>query len=168
MREEPDADAEEVRALDPIRVLLAHPTWRRALGFALFDDDPSLVPGQAYEYRISATFPDEDVRDPNHGFATVPSGTLLPTDFTLDGVRLRLPRPAAVALTPGTPEDGAVRFTRRGIPLDPQREEFWLTPSLDDWSLVVDLPAPVESVVLELAAGHDLVFAAGAANAPFF
>ena len=67
-----------MRALDPIRVMLAHPTWRRALGFALFDDDPALVPGETYEYRISATFPAEDVLDPNHGFATVPSGTLLP------------------------------------------------------------------------------------------
>lgn len=167
LREEPDADADEVRALDPIRVLLAHPTWRRALGFALFDDDPALVQGETYEYRLSATLPDEDVRDRNHGFVTVPSGTLLPTDFTLDGVRLRLPRPVAVGLTPGTPDAGAVRFTRRGIPLDPQREAFWLTPSLDDWSLVVDFPAPVEAVVLELAEGHDLTFAAGPANAPF-
>jgi hypothetical protein len=167
VREEPDGDADEVRALDPIRVLLAHPTWRRALGFGLFDDDPSLVPGEAYEYRLSATFPDEDVRDPNHGFATVPSGTLLPADFTLDGLRLRLPRPVAVGLTPGTPAAGAVRVTRRGIPLDPQREPFWLTPPLDDWSLVVDFPAPVDSVLLELAEGHDLVFAAGPANGPF-
>lgn len=167
VREEPDADAEEVRALDPIRVLIAHPTWRRALGFALFDDDPSLVPGEAYEYRISATFPDEDVRDPNHGFATVPSGTLLPTDFTVGGVRLRLPRPATVALAPGTPDGGQARVTRRGIPLDPQRESFWLTPELDDWSLVVDFPAPADSAVLELADGHDLVFAAGAASAVF-
>jgi hypothetical protein len=167
VREAPDADADEVRALDPIRVLLAHPTWRRALGFALFDDDPSLVPGETYEYRISATFPHEDVRDPNHGFATVPSGTLLPTDFTLDGVRLRVPQPVGVGLTPGTPAAGAVRVTRRGIQLDPRREGFWLIPSLDDWSLVVDFPAPVDSVVLELADGHDLVFAAGPANAPF-
>jgi hypothetical protein len=167
VREEADAEADEVRALDPIRVLLAHPTWRRALGFALFDDDPSLVPGETYEYRLSATFPDEDVRDPNHGFATVPSATLLPADFTLGGVRLRLPRPVAAGLSPGTPAAGAVRITRRGIPLDPQREPFWLTPSLDDWSLVVDFPSPVDSVLLELAEGHDLVFAAGAANAPF-
>ena len=167
VREEDDADSEEVRALDPTRVLLAHPTWRRALGFALFDDDPALVPGETYEYRIGATFPDEDVHDANHGFATVPSETLLPTDFTLDKVRLRLPRPAAVALTPGTPDAGRVRLTRRGIPVDPRRESFWLTPSLDDWSLVVDFPVPVGALVLELAEGHDLVFAAGAADAAF-
>jgi hypothetical protein len=167
VREEPDADAEEVRALDPIRVLLAHPTWRRALGFALFDHDPSLVPGETYEYRLSATFPDEDVRDANHGFATVPSGTLLPTDFTVGGVRMRLPRPAAVGLTPGTPENGQALVTRHGIPLDPERESFWLTPQLDDWSLVVDFPVSADAVVLEVADGHDLVFAAGAADSSF-
>ena len=167
LRAEPDTDPEEVRALDPLRVLPAHPTWRRALGFALFDDDPALVAGESYEYRVSATFPGEDVRDANHGFATVPSGTLLPTDFSLDGVRLRLPRPVVVGLAPGTPPDGLVRVTRRGIPLDPRRESHWLTPSLDDWSLVVDFPEPVDAVVLELADGHDLEFAAGPAAGAF-
>ena len=137
------------------------------MGFALFDSDPALVPGESYEYRISATFPAEDVLDRNHGFATVPSGTLLPTDFSLDGVRLRLPQPVAVGLTPGTPADPLIRVTRRGIQLDPRRDPFWLTPSLDDWSLVVDFPEPVSSVVLELAEGHDLVFAAGDTSDPF-
>lgn len=167
LREGVDDDDDELRALDPVRVMLAHPKWRRALGFALFDSDPALVPGEVYEYRISATFPAADVMVRNHGFATVPSGTLLPTDFSLDQVRLRLPQPAAVALTPGTPLDPPVRVTRRGIPLDPRRDSFWLTPSLDDWSLVIDFPAPANGAVLELAAGHDLVFAAGAAGDPF-
>lgn len=162
-----DEDDDEARALDPLRVMLAHPTWRRALGFGWFDDDPALVPGDTYEYRISARYPAEDLADANAGFAAVPSGTLLPTDFSLRGLRFRVPRPVAVALTPGTPPDPLVRVTRRGIALDPRRETFWLTPALDGWSLVVDFPAPVEAVVLELAAGHDLVYAAGTPIGPF-
>jgi hypothetical protein len=164
VREGADDDDDELRALDPVRVMLAHPKWRRALGFALFDSDPALVPGQVYEYRISATFPTDDVISRNHGFATVPSGTLLPTDFSLDGVRLRLPQPVVVGLTPGAPTGSLVRVARRGIALNPRRDSFWLTPSLDDWSLVVDFAAPASSVILELAEDHHLVFAAGLAN----
>ena len=124
-------------------MMLAHPTWRRALGFGLFDDDPALVPGETYEYRISATYPAPDVRDANHGFATVPSGTLLPAEFALGGPRFRVPRPVTVGLTPGTPDNGLCAITRRGIPLDPTRESFWIGPGLDDWSLVVDFATPV-------------------------
>jgi hypothetical protein len=162
-----DEDDDEARALDPLRLMLAHPTWRRALGFGWFDDDPALVPGETYEYRISAHYPAEDLADANAGFAAIPSGTLLPTDFSLRGLRFRVPKPVAVALAPGTPTDPLVRVTRRGIALDPRRESFWLTPALDGWSLVVDFPAPVDAVVLELAPGHDLVFAAGAPIGPF-
>ena len=144
VREDPAADADEARALDPVRLMLAHPTWRRALGFALFDDDPALVPGETYEYRVSATYPAPDVHDANHGFAAVPSGTLLPAEFALGGPRVRVPRPVAVGLTPGTPDGGLVRITRRGIPLDPTRESFWIGPGLDDWSLVVDFATPVD------------------------
>jgi hypothetical protein len=167
LREPPDGDPDEARALDPIRVLLAHPTWRRALGFALFDDDPALVVGERYEYRISATFPAPDVWDANHGFATVPSGRLVPADFALGGLRLRTQQPVPVGLTPGTPMAGSVRITRRGIALDPRREWFWLHPTLDDWSLVIDFPEPVRSVILELAPDHRLDFAGGAATDPF-
>ncbi len=80
---------------------------------------------------------------------------------------MRLPQPVTVGLTQDTPPDGAVRVTRRGIPLDPRRDPFWPTPSLDDWSLVVDFGHPVSEVSLELVEGHDLVFATGAANGPF-
>ncbi|MFC7359469.1 hypothetical protein [Nocardioides astragali] len=167
LREHETDQADEARGLDPVRVLLAHPTWRRALGFAFADDDPSLVVGGTYEYRISATYPASDVLDANLGFATVPSGTQLPDDFYVGGVRMRVPKPVTVALDPATGESGLVRVTRRGIALDPRRESFWLNAGLDDWSLVVDFPAPVSSVVLELAPGHDLEFVAGAAAALF-
>jgi len=167
LREQETDQAEEARGLDPVRVLLAHPTWRRVLGFGFLDDDPTLAVGQTYEYRVSATYPAADVLDRQHGFATVPSGTHLPVDFCVGGVRMRLPQPVPVTLDPGTPEDGLVRVTRRGITLDPTRETFWLHPGLEEWSLVVDLPAPASAAVLELAPGHDLVFAAGPSTGPF-
>jgi hypothetical protein len=161
LREAETDDADQARGLDPVRVLLAHPTWRRALGFAYLDDDPALVAGQAYEYRVSATFPAPDVVDANHGFATIPAGTLLPADFSVGSVRIRVPGPVPVTLDPATPGAGLVRVSRRGIPLDPARDPLWAGPSLDDWSLVVDFPQPVAEVVLELAPGHDLAFASG-------
>ena len=37
MREDPTANFEELVALDPIRVLLSHPKWRRVLGFGWFE-----------------------------------------------------------------------------------------------------------------------------------
>ena len=167
VREDPAGDADEARALDPLRLMLAHPTWRRALGFGLFDGDPTLVVGDTYEYRVSATYPAPDVNDANHGFATVPSGTLLPAEFAVGGPHVRVPKPVAVSVTPGTPDAGLVRITRRGIELDATRESWWAGPGLDDWSLVVDFVAPVTAVVLELAPGHDLEYSAGIAIGPF-
>ncbi|MGH3243480.1 MAG: hypothetical protein ACRDNL_24090, partial [Spirillospora sp.] len=157
MREEPGTDDDEIRGLDSLSVLLAHPKWRRVLGFGLFDNDPALLNGSGYEYRISADFPAEDLADVNHGFATVPSGTLLPADFSIGGVRIRLPQPVIVGLT-GAASGVAVQVVRRGIALEPRHDPFWVSPSLDDWSLVADFPAPATSVTLELAEGHDLVF----------
>lgn len=165
LREHTADDPDEARALDPVRLMLAHPTWRRALGFAWFDDDPELVVGETYDYRITATYPSRDVRDHHHAFATVPSGTLLPADFALGGPRFRVPRPVTVVLAGAG--SGRAETTRRGIRLDPTREPHWLGPGLDDWSLVVDFPAPVEEVVLDLEDGHELVFSAGSAFDPF-
>ena len=167
LREAETDDADQARGLDPVRVLLAHPTWRRALGFGYLDDDPALVPGQAYEYRVSAGYPADDVADANLGFADVAAGTLLPSDVSVGPARLRLPQPVPVSLAPGTPEAGLVRVTRRGVNLDGHREPFWRHPGLDEWSLVVDFPSPVTAVVLDLAPGHDLVFASGPATGPF-
>lgn len=167
LREGPDQDVDEARGLDPLRMALAHPTWRRAVGLGLFDDDPDLVPGETYEYRISATYPAADLRDPAYGFATVPSGTLLPADFAIGPLRVRLPRPTPVQLTPDTSGIGQVSLSRRGIALNPARESFWLHPSLEEWSLVLDFPAPVSEIVLDLAEGHDLVVASGPATGGF-
>src|SRR5688500_6629867 len=51
VRDDAAADVDELRAIDPVLMMLTHPTWRRVLGFAFFDDDRELVPGETYEYR---------------------------------------------------------------------------------------------------------------------
>ena len=46
MRQDADDEFDEMASLDPMRILYASPTWRRALGFSTFDRDPALVVGQ--------------------------------------------------------------------------------------------------------------------------
>jgi hypothetical protein len=163
MRERPREEAQELCALDPIRALLIHPRWRRILGFAWFDGDAALVPGQLYEYRVTGGFPAPDLDHRVAGFHTVPSGTALPAELYLGGVRLRLPQPRVIELA--RPDDGIARrqITRRGVRLAPRDEPWWSVPSLDDWSAVIDFPEPVLSVTLDVEPGHDLKFAFGAA-----
>ena len=166
LRDDLTVDFEELAALDPIRVLLSHPKWRRVLGFGWFDRD-ALAVGESYEYRITGFYPDADLVDPVYGFHTVPSQTALPAEFYLHDLRVRLPQPTRVERAPDTPTTGAVQVSRRGIPLGPQDQFFWLLPTLGQWSAVIDFPAPVGAVVLELAPGHHLEYAAGAPDDPF-
>jgi hypothetical protein len=165
MRETSDEDPQELCALDPIRVALIHPRWRRILGFAWFDDDASLIPGAVYEYRVTGGFPAIDLDHRVAGLHTVPSQTALPSEWYLGGVRLRFPQPCVVELA--QPDTGARRqITRRGVRLAPKDQPWWTVPSIEDWSLVVDFPDAVSSVTLDLEPGHDLKFAAGAAWLP--
>ena len=160
LRDAPDDEFIELCALDPLRSLLLSPRWRRALGFAYFDDDPVLVPGQAYEYRLTSAFPADETTDRVIGFHTIPSTTPLPADFHLGDVRVRLAQPSAVARVGGGPgETQAV--ARRGVALREPEERFWFDLDLDVDSAVIDFPTPVSAVVLELAAAHSLVFAGG-------
>lgn len=162
LRESTNEDPQELCALDPIRASLIHPRWRRILGFAWFDDDSSLVPGAAYEYRVTGEFPATDLDHRVVGFHTMPSSTSLPAEFYLDGVRLRFPQPPTVELA--RPDDGSnARVTRRGVQLVKQDQTWWLLPSLDQWSVVIDFPTAVTSVSLDVEPGHDLSFATGAA-----
>jgi hypothetical protein len=162
LREEADQDPQELCALDPIRAMLIHPRWRRILGFAWFDDDPELIPGAVYEYRVTGGFPATDLDHRVYGFHTIPSGTSLPAEFYLDGVRLRFPQPRTVELAQR--DDGSSRqVTRRGVQLTKHDQPWWLLPSLDHWSVVIDFPAAVTSVSLDVEPGHDLSFATGAA-----
>ena len=154
LRAAPDDDVDESMALDPLRVLMSHPTWRRVLGFGWFDDDAALVPGQVYEYRITGSFPAEDLADRVYGFHTPPAGTPLPACFWIGDLRVRLPQPVTVALDPTAFDaGGTTELSRRGIPIRPRDETWWHAPEIDGNSVVVDFPAPVDSVVLEMAPG---------------
>jgi hypothetical protein len=147
-------------ALDPLRSLLLSPRWRRAMGFAFFDADPALVPGQAYEYRLTGAFPADETTDRVFGFHTIPSTTPLPADFHLGGVRVRLAQPSAVGRAGGGPDETRA-MTRRGVALREPDERFWFDLDLDADSAVIDFPTPVSAVVLELAGAHSLAFAGG-------
>ena len=157
LRAAPGDDVDESMALDPLRVLMSHPTWRRVLGFGWFDDDATLVPGQVYEYRITGSFPAEDLADRVYGFHTPPAGTPLPACFWIGDLRVRLPQPVTVALDPTAFDAGSTtELSRRGIPIRPRDETWWHAPDIDGNSVVVDFPAPVDSVVLEMAPGPAL------------
>lgn len=159
--QEPDEEeVMEVGGLDPLRALVSHPSWRRALGFGLFDEDPSLVEGKTYQYRITGDFPLADRTDELYGFHTVPTGTALPAVFQLGDLALRLPRPARVELV-WDPSGGTPAVGRRGIPLQSPPDSPWLLPDFQGFSLVLDFPRPVEVVDLELADGHALKWQAG-------
>ncbi len=170
LREDLESTFEEMCTLDPLRILLVEPRWRRALGFGFFDHDRSLVPGETYEYRITGSgFPRDDISDTVYGFHTVPSQTLLPTDFYLNDLYLRLPQPTPVTLAPAPPNNGKLQLSRRGIALGYLRQSFWLIPSLEEACLVIDLPRPIRTVVLELFPDHNLPYSAvGQSIAPFF
>ena len=114
VRQEADDEFDEMAALDPLRILYASPTWRRALGFSTFDSDPALVAGQRYDYRIRGNFP---AAARTIGFHSIPSGTQLPADFYLYDCRIRLPQPATVEVM-DVPAPGALLHrTRRGVRL---------------------------------------------------
>jgi len=165
VREDVASEFTELRALDPLLSVLPHPKWRRVLGFAYFDRDPALVPGEVYEYRVTGGWPAADLVDSVYGFHTIPSGTPLAAEFYLHDLRVRLPSPSVVSLR--DVPTGTSTLTRRGVTLAPERAPFWLGADLDGWSAVIDFPLPVKSVVLEVAAGHALEFAAGAPWMPF-
>jgi hypothetical protein len=160
-RNNTEDDFEELTALDPIRILLPNPRWRRILGFGWFDSDPSLEVGETYEYRITGYFPTEDINDTVYGFHTIPSNSLLPSEFYLSGLRFRLPQPVIVELSPSIDDSGLIKTSRRGIRLHPQDQPFWIWPSIGDWSVVIDFPAPVMSAILELGEIHELEYVWG-------
>jgi hypothetical protein len=154
LRADPGDDLDESMAVDPLRVLMSHPTWRRVLGFGWFDGDPALIPGQVYEYRITGSFPAEDLADRVYGFHTAPAGTPLPACFWIGDLRVRLPQPATVALDPTAVDaGGTTELSRRGIEIRPRDETWWQAPDIDGNSVVIDFATPVDSVILEMAAG---------------
>lgn len=149
---------EELIALDPVRIPFINPKWRRILGLSWFDNDPSLEIGETYEYRITGFFPEQDLTDKIYGFHTIPSKTLLPSEFFLHDLRLRLPQPSIVELGPHTFNSGLMQISRRGILLEPTDKNYYKFILIRNYSLIIDFPYAITSVILELHEGHDLEY----------
>lgn len=161
MRDETTEPFEELSALDPIRMVYADPMWRRVLGLALFDDDPALVPGQSYDYRVIGRFPASMVLPRWYGFHTIPSSTPLPSEFYLHDAMIRTAQPTTVQRAPDVDENGVLLTSRRSLPLSPRDESAWFGIGIEEASAVIDFGEPVTSVVLDVAAGHTLRYQAG-------
>ena len=151
---------DELGQLDPIRMVYSSPLMRRALGLGYFDNDPALIPGHTYDYRISASFPSGERI---FGFHTIPSGTPLPSDFYLYNCRFRLPSPPIVERSPSVPQTGLLVRTSRGIRLQGASTLPWLGDNLAQFCMVIDLPAMATVIAFELDAGHQLQMEAGIA-----
>jgi hypothetical protein len=167
---------EEASVADLLALLQIHPELRRVLGFGYFDRQSSgLVPGQTYQYRITGHFNAQDLSDAIYDFHTIPSRTVLPSTVFLKDLRLSFPSPVSVVLDPTSSASDLNAVSRRGIQILAKSVlPGWLGPSLDDWSVILDLPRPVSSVTLEAnrtqsfayAAGFPWTFPAASASAP--
>ena len=157
LRPDPDSPDTILGALDPLKLALLDPIVRRALGLAYFDDDPALVLGETYQYRVSAKYP-SDADQARPGFHTVPVGAQVPADFFLGDLRVRLSQPSRVELVPTDAIEDIV-VGRRAIPVGPRESPHWLLPDLLDAAVVLDFTTPPSAIVLQLA-DADLEFEA--------
>ena len=148
-----------------IGLVTLDPRLRRVLGFG--HADTTAVPGQSYEYRVSGRFVAADLADEVYDVHQIASGTALPTTFHIGDVNLRLGAPIEVVLDPAPDPDGLTATSRRGIALTPgdPADGFvsWWSPDL---SCVIDLPRPVERLVLEISAAHGLSYAGSVGSGP--
>src|SRR5262249_8595996 len=88
----------------------------------------------------------------------IPTGTVLPTRFAIRDITMRFAQPPVIVLAPDAVAGSAAR---RGLAIvDPDPSLGWRF-TLDDWSMVIDFPAPVATVVLEVGPGHSLRYWAG-------
>lgn len=159
-------EPEDMHALDPLRLLLASPKWRRVMGLSFVDKDSSLTVGDKYDYKITGLFPASEINKRIFGFHTLAPGTVLPDYFMLHDCRFRFPNPVTVRAAPGIPATGEIWTTRLGVPLEPRNTLPWTGLGIDEFSVSMVFPAPVEQLILELDAGHNLKFAAGIAGGP--
>ena len=148
-----------------IGLVTLDPRLRRVLGFG--HADTTAVPGQSYDYRVSGRFVAADLADEVYDVHQIASGTALPTTFHTGDVNLRLGAPTEVVLDPAADPDGLTATSRRGIALTPgdPAEGFvsWWSPDL---SCVIDLPRPVERLVLEISAAHGLSYSGSVGSGP--
>jgi hypothetical protein len=144
-----------------LSALALHPRVRRILGFG-FADRVGLEAGKTYSYRITGRFASADLTDVVYDVQRVPASTVLPAAFAIRDLSLRFQTPVKVVLDPAPSATALQTVSRRGILVDTSGHDgSWLLPSLDSWSAVISLPAPVDSLMLEVAPGHDFTYAAG-------
>jgi hypothetical protein len=166
MQSDPESP-EQMFALDPLRTLVTHPKWRRVMGLGWLDRDPALVQGTNYDYRITGMFPVSDRDARIFGFHTLPPGTALPAEFSLDHCRFRLSTPTVVEISKQFTSVPPQWTTRAGIQLVPHNGLPWFGLGIDEFSAIINLPAPVTRLILELEDSHDLRFSAGDSGGPF-
>ena len=157
IRPDPASPDTVLGALDPLRLALLDPTLRRAIGMAHFDDDPSLVQGESYQYRVRAKFP-ADADSARAGFACIPVGTMVPADFFFGDIHIRLAMPSRVEFVP-THTAGDTVVGRRGIGFRGDDRRLWLLPDLQDAGIVMDFAVPRSAIIIEVVEA-DLQFEA--------
>ena len=161
VRSAADQSFEEMPFEAQLSALAVHPKTRRILGFG-YADGKGLTPGHTYLYRVTGRFRAEDLGDRIYDVHLVPASTALPASFTIRDLSLRFQAPVKVVLDPPPPNGALQAVSRRGIRIDVTGHDgSWLLPSLDAWSAVIDFPAPVTKVVLEVAPGHAFTYAGG-------
>ena len=158
-----DEPFEELPFSNHLALLQLHPRLRRILGFGYFDHKSSgLVSGQAYEYRITGHFNAEDLTSTIYDVHTIPSGTTLPATFHIADLRLSFVNPVSIILDPPPSTNTLTSVSRRGIQItDVSPLPGWIGPSLEEWSLIIDLPRAITSVILETSATHSFRYAVG-------
>ncbi len=143
-RDDPADPFLEVRSWSYALAVLVEPAWRRALGFGYSDGKAGLVPGTAYDYRISGRCRRRDIDERVHGFHAVPRSCALPTSFALGPIWLSTPEPTVVEQRRGPGVATLLSTGRKGIALS------------GDPCLTLSFPTPVSRVVLELEPGAAL------------
>jgi hypothetical protein len=158
-----DEPFEERPFSNHLALLQLHPALRRILGFGYFDHQSSgLVTGQAYEYRITGHFSAEDLTSTVYDVHTIPSRTNLPATFHIADLRLSFPSPVSIILDPAPPGNVLTSVSRRGMQIVGESAlPGWIGPSLENWSVIIDLPRATTSVILETGAVHSFRYAGG-------
>jgi len=91
------------------------PSTRRVLGLAYLDNDPALVPGRSYDYRITGHFRKSDLKERYLGFHTVPDGTKLPREFHLADVCITSSGRLTVTAYPKLDQSKDEQTARKGV-----------------------------------------------------
>jgi hypothetical protein len=160
-RGDTDQSYEEMPFNAQLTALALHPKARRVLGFG-FADRKGLTAGNTYVYRLTGRFRAEDLTDAIYDVHRVPTSTVLPAAFSIRDLSLRFQTPVKVVLDPLPSTTALHAVSRRGIRIDTTGyDSSWFLPSFGPWSAIIAFPQPVSKLILEVAAGHSFMYAAG-------